>query len=114
MSGLGAVGYVATVLAMSAQAASPPAFEAVSIKPSSPKERQIGMLVYDGGRITVTNFTLKMLIHGAYPAMQMFQIVGGRSGSIMTYTASLPCRPPIRSRVSITQRIESCRRRRKS
>lgn len=54
----------------------PPTFEVASVKPSSKEERMIGMMVYPGGRVTVTNYTLRMLIEEAY-SIQYFQISGG-------------------------------------
>jgi uncharacterized protein (TIGR03435 family) len=53
-----------------------PSFEVASIKPSAPDDRIIGMFTNPGGRITVTLYTLKMLIHDAY-GVQDFQISGG-------------------------------------
>jgi uncharacterized protein (TIGR03435 family) len=54
----------------------PPAFEVASIKPSDEKVRVIGIFTYPGGRITATNYTLKMLIHEAYD-VEDYKISGG-------------------------------------
>jgi len=40
-----------------------------------------------GGRITITNYTLRMLIHEAY-GVQTFQISGGPKWTVMSDTAS--------------------------
>jgi uncharacterized protein (TIGR03435 family) len=53
-----------------------PTFEVASVKPSSKQERVIGMFTYPGGRLTVTNYTLRMLIAAAYQVRE-FQILGG-------------------------------------
>ncbi len=53
-----------------------PKFEVASVKPSAPEERGIGMLAYPGGRLTVRNYTLRMLVHQAF-ALEDFQILGG-------------------------------------
>jgi hypothetical protein len=53
-----------------------PAFEVASVKRSDPSERVIGLWTWPGGRITVKNYTLKMLIEAAYE-IQEFQIAGG-------------------------------------
>lgn len=53
-----------------------PAFEVASVKPSTERDRIIGLFTYPGGRITVTNYTLKMLIHEAYN-IEDFRILGG-------------------------------------
>jgi len=53
-----------------------PVFEVASIKRSGQGEDVIGAFVYPGGRLVVTNYTLKMLIHEAY-GVSDFQILGG-------------------------------------
>lgn len=58
------------------ETATPPAFEVASVKPSTEQDRVIGMFTYPGGRVTVTNYTLKMLIHEAY-AIEDYKILGG-------------------------------------
>jgi uncharacterized protein (TIGR03435 family) len=55
--------------------ATPPAFEVASVKPSDDQTRIIGMFTYPGGRVTATNYTLKMLIHEAY-AIEDYKILG--------------------------------------
>jgi uncharacterized protein (TIGR03435 family) len=52
------------------------AFEVASVKPSNPQVRSIGLSAWPGGRITITEYTLKQLIHEAY-GVQPFQISGG-------------------------------------
>jgi uncharacterized protein (TIGR03435 family) len=54
-----------------------PEFEVASVKPASRQDRVIGMFTRPGGRITITLYTLKMLIHEAY-GVQAFQISGGQ------------------------------------
>jgi len=63
-------------LAAATLAAQQPTFEVATVKPSTPEERGIGMLVYAGGRMTITNYTLRMLVHDAY-LVQDFLIEGG-------------------------------------
>jgi uncharacterized protein (TIGR03435 family) len=53
-----------------------PVFEAATVKPSGPSERSIGMLVYPGGRMTISRYTLRMLIHEAW-LVEDFLIEGG-------------------------------------
>lgn len=53
-----------------------PAFEVASVKPSTEHDRIIGLFTYPGGRVTATNYTLKMLIHEAYH-IEEFRILGG-------------------------------------
>ena len=45
-----------------APAAAPPAFEVASVKLSGPREFGVGMFTYSGGRIVITQCTLKMLM----------------------------------------------------
>jgi uncharacterized protein (TIGR03435 family) len=59
-----------------APAATPPAFEVASVKLSGPRDFGVGMLTYSGGRIVITQFTLKMLIQHAY-GLHSFQVSGG-------------------------------------
>jgi uncharacterized protein (TIGR03435 family) len=60
------------------QATVPPAptFEIASIKPTNPQTRVIGMFTYPRGKLVVTQYTLKMLIHDAY-SVNDYQISGG-------------------------------------
>jgi len=60
----------------SAQAPDEPAFEVASVKPGSPQNHFISFGNYPGGRISVTLFTLKMLIQEALD-VQYFQVTGG-------------------------------------
>jgi uncharacterized protein (TIGR03435 family) len=57
-------------------AAQQPTFEVATVKLSTPEEHSIGMLVHPGGRMTITNYTLRMLLHDAY-LVQDFLIEGG-------------------------------------
>jgi uncharacterized protein (TIGR03435 family) len=59
-----------------AQGTAQPAFEVASVKPASPQARMIGILTYPGGRITVSLYTLEMLIEEAFD-IQSFQVAGG-------------------------------------
>jgi uncharacterized protein (TIGR03435 family) len=54
-----------------------PAFEVASVKPSTDRDTVIGLFTYPGGRIVVTKFTLKMLIHDAYSLDDDQRIQGG-------------------------------------
>jgi hypothetical protein len=56
-SGIAAVLLLLAVLEASGQPA--PVFEVASVKPSTSQEVVIGMFVYPGGWLTVTNYTLK-------------------------------------------------------
>ncbi len=58
------------------QTAAPPAFEVASVKPASPQDRIIALSTYPGGRITVSLYTLEMLIEEALN-VQPFQVSGG-------------------------------------
>src|ERR1017187_7008649 len=68
----------ATASQAQSQAATPltPTFEVASIKPTNPQTRAIGMFTYPGGRMIITKYTLKMLIHEAY-GVNDSQISGG-------------------------------------
>src|SRR5438132_621981 len=57
-------------------AAQQPVFEVATVKLSTPEERSIGMLVHPGGRMVITKYTLRMLIHDAY-LIEDFLIEGG-------------------------------------
>ena len=56
--------------------AGPPAFEVASVKPANPQDRWIAFSTYPGGRITVSLYTLEMLIEEAFD-VQSFQVSGG-------------------------------------
>jgi uncharacterized protein (TIGR03435 family) len=73
-------------------------FEVASVKPSGPEERGIGMLAYPGGRLTVTNYTLRMLVHEAF-ALEDFQILGGPKWA-GEERYSIAARPPADSKSS--------------
>src|SRR5689334_23329863 len=66
---------VLLLLATATLGAQQPAFEVATVKPSSPDERVVGMFVYPGGRMVVTNYNLRSLIHDAY-LVEIFQIDG--------------------------------------
>jgi uncharacterized protein (TIGR03435 family) len=52
-------------------------FEVASVKPSDPQSRApIGVFTGPGGRVTITNFTLKMLVSEAY-SIKEAQVFGG-------------------------------------
>lgn len=72
-------------------------FEVASVKPSTPQERDISLLTYPGGRITVRNFTLKQLIEQAY-GVQRFQVSGPAWIDVDRY--SIEARPPAGSESS--------------
>jgi uncharacterized protein (TIGR03435 family) len=57
-------------------AESAPAFEVASVKPADPQGRSVSFSTYPGGRITVSHFTLEMLIEQAFD-IQSFQVSGG-------------------------------------
>ena len=65
-------------MAVGQEAATKPAFEVVSVKPSPPQGGPIGigLFTYPGGRIHATSYTLRMLIHDAYN-LEMYKILGG-------------------------------------
>lgn len=64
------------VFAAASLLAQQPKFEVATVKPSTPEERSVGMYVHPGGRMTVNNFTLRMLIHDAW-LIDDFLIEGG-------------------------------------
>ena len=77
--GVGAIAAVAVTFALCTAQAAPirsqpqtpaqptPSFEIISIKPTNPNGRTpIGTFTYPGGRIIITNYSLRMLIHEAY------------------------------------------------
>ena len=75
LAGVGLV-LLAWCAAFGQETAIAPAFEVASVKPSTEQDRVIGMFTYPGGRVTATNYTLKMLIHEAY-AIEDYMILGG-------------------------------------
>ncbi|MEO8100505.1 MAG: TIGR03435 family protein [Acidobacteriota bacterium] len=82
-----AVACAAVVLSASGQA-----FEVASVKPTTPGEPVIAMLTYPGGRIIVTNYTLKMLIHEAYEIDDQF--IQGGPGWTSQVRYSISAQPP--------------------
>lgn len=67
---------IAPAGAFAQAAAGAPAFEVASVKPASPQDREIAISTYPGGRITVSLYTLQMLIEEAFD-VQSFQVSGG-------------------------------------
>jgi uncharacterized protein (TIGR03435 family) len=88
-SGIAGVLLLLVVLEASGQTAL--AFEVASIKPSTPQEFVFGMFVYPGGRLTVTNYTLRMLIHDTY-GVEVYQISGPKWTGEDRY--SIEAKPP--------------------
>ena len=89
---------VVFVIAAVAAAQSLPTFEVATVKPSRPEERMIGSFVYPGGRMSVTNYTLRMLIHDAW-LVEDFQILGGPKWA-GEERYSIEARPPVGSKSS--------------
>ena len=54
----------------------PETFEAASVKPSQPGETSLRMMVSPGGRLSVSNTPLRLLIRNAYSVLDL-QIVNG-------------------------------------
>jgi uncharacterized protein (TIGR03435 family) len=54
----------------------PEAFEAASVKPSQPGETSVRMMALPGGRLSVSNTPLRLLIRNAYNVLDL-QIVNG-------------------------------------
>lgn len=75
-----------------------PEFEVASVKPTDPKQRIIGMFTWPGGRITVTLYTLRMLIQDAFEVQEL-QISGGPHW-INEDRYDIDARPPLSSRSS--------------
>src|SRR5580658_6761853 len=73
-------------------------FEVASLKPTPPQEREIALYTWPGGRITVTNFTLRQLIQQAY-GVEKFQISGGPAW-IDVERYSMEAHPPSSSQSS--------------
>jgi uncharacterized protein (TIGR03435 family) len=61
-----------------AQTAAPPAFEVASVKAADPNARSLDLRVSPGGRLTVTNLTLKAMVRWAY-GVKNYQLAGGPS-----------------------------------
>ncbi len=83
------------VAGLFAQPANPPAFEVASVKPSSPKTVFIGVFTHPGGRITIENYTLLMLMEEAF-SVHPFQISGG-TGWIHEIRYNIEAKPPASS-----------------
>jgi hypothetical protein len=54
------------ILGQSRTTASTPAFEVATVKRTDPKVRVIWMCTNPGGRVTIDNYTLRMLIEEVY------------------------------------------------
>jgi uncharacterized protein (TIGR03435 family) len=67
---------VALMTAGMSAAQTAPQFEVASIKPAAPDERGSFIRYLAGGKLNITNFTLKQMIMNAW-GVQPFQIVGG-------------------------------------
>lgn len=67
---------LAILLLLFAQDQKPPEFEVASIKPAAPDARGMYIRTTEGGRVNVTNMTLKEMIVLSY-RIQPFQISGG-------------------------------------
>jgi uncharacterized protein (TIGR03435 family) len=76
----------------------PPAFEVASVKPADPQGRVIALSTYPGGRITVTWYTLEMLIEEALD-VQPFQVSGGPHW-IQVDRFDIAAKPPASSKSS--------------
>ncbi len=64
---IGIFAVIAPVHPLQCQApASKPSFEVASVKPSTAGDNRVGIQIQPGGRYTVTNATLKMIIVSAY------------------------------------------------
>lgn len=72
-----------------------PAFEVASVKPSTPKDRYIAIFTYPGGRITITNYSLRAMLEEAFH-VQPFQIAGGPSWT-QDELYSVEAKPPASS-----------------
>lgn len=78
-----------------ALAASAQTFEVASVKLSTPAEKEIGLFTYPGGRLTATNYTLKMLVEEAY-GFRSYQVSGGPRW-VNEERYSLEAKPPAAS-----------------
>jgi uncharacterized protein (TIGR03435 family) len=59
-----------------AEPSKPPAFEVASVKPNTSGDGRVLMMPQPGGRLSLVNVPLKLMIRNAY-RLQDFQIVGG-------------------------------------
>jgi uncharacterized protein (TIGR03435 family) len=85
-----------------------PAFEVAAVKRTDPKVHVIWMCTNPGGRVTVDNYTLRMLIEEVY-SVQEFQVEGGpRWANDETY--SIEAIPPRSSELSKV-RTRACKTR---
>jgi uncharacterized protein (TIGR03435 family) len=74
------------------------AFEVATVRPSGPRDNVIGLFTYPGGRVTASNYTLKMLIGEAFD-LQVIQISGG-PGLTDTDRWSIEAKPPASSKAA--------------
>jgi uncharacterized protein (TIGR03435 family) len=80
----------------------PPSFEVASVKPARPPAGQhVGIFNYPGGRISVSQLTLEMLISEAFH-VQLFQISGG-PGWIRNDRYDIEAKPPASSKSSMSR-----------
>jgi len=78
----------------------PPSFEVASVKPARPPAGQhVGIFNYPGGRISVSQLTLEMLMSEAFH-VQSFQISGG-PGWIRNDRYDIEAKPPASSKSSM-------------
>jgi uncharacterized protein (TIGR03435 family) len=75
-----------------------PAFEVATVKPSSPKTRNIGLSTFPGGRVTAENCSLQHLMEEAF-GVQSFQISGGANW-VRESWYDIDARPPASSKSS--------------
>ena len=60
-------------------ASTPPTFEVASVKPNNSGDGRVIMMPQPGGRLSLTNVPLRLMIRNAY-RVRDFQIVGGPDG----------------------------------
>jgi uncharacterized protein (TIGR03435 family) len=66
----------ACLLLFCSVAAAQEAFEVATVKPTRPNERRVQWNTYPGGRLVLTNYTLKMLVEIAH-GMSSYCVIGG-------------------------------------
>ena len=101
ISGVGAA--VLASYGLFGQAAPPsPSFEVASVKPAGPPAGQhTGIFNYPGGRISVSQLTLEMLMSEAF-RVEAFQISGG-PGWIRKDRYDIEAKPPASSKSSMSR-----------
>jgi uncharacterized protein (TIGR03435 family) len=75
-AGLGLAGGMARAQSAGADVPKLPAFEVASVKPNTSGDGRVLMMPQPGGRLSLVNVPLKLMIRNAY-RLQDFQIVGG-------------------------------------